>query len=491
MIGGGRNRERQVNRVGENVAEVRSLPLVVDLDGTLLKSDLLIESFFSLLSSRPLHALAALVALANGKAALKARIADSAVVDLSRLPLNEDFLAILRREKADGRKIYLASASHGRYVRPLAEHLGLFDGVFASDDAVNLAGAAKAAALCEAFGEGGFDYAGDAAADFAVWRKARQALVVNAAAGVIARARAELPRVRVIGSRSASWRDWLRALRVHQWAKNLLIFVPPLAGHRFGPVLLECLVAFFSFSLCASSVYLLNDLVDMRSDRHHPSKGRRPFASGALPLLHGLAVAPVLLATSLALAWRQPWQFLLVLLGYYGLTLGYSLLLKRKMTTDIVTLACLYGIRLVAGSVAAGVPLSPWLAAFSIFLFLSLALVKRCTELIVRAEAGQGDPPGRGYRLRDLPVLEAMAAASGYLAVLVMALYINSPAVVTLYRRPGLLWLSCVILIHWVSRMLIITHRGEMHDDPMIFAATDRGSLISAGLMAAVFLAGM
>jgi len=243
------------------------------------------------------------------------------------------------------------------------------------------------------------------------------------------------------------------------------------------------LLAFLSFGFCASSVYLLNDLLDLANDRRHPSKCRRPFAAGLIPLTHGLVLIPILIVISVVLALGLPRLFLVVLASYYLLTLGYSLWLKRRVMVDVVLLACLYGIRVVAGGVAVAVPLSVWLVAFSLFLFFSLALVKRCTELIDHVGKGAGDPPGRGYRQEDLPILESMATASGYISVLVLALYINNPVVGHLYTVPELLWPICAILLYWISRILVLTHRGEMHDDPVIFAVTDRISLISGVLM--------
>ena len=461
------------------------VPLVVDLDGTLIKTDLLIESLLSLLSHRPLHAVAAIGALRFGKAAMKARIAALIDLPVAVLPMNEDVLALVRAEKAAGRRVYLASASNHKYVEAVATHLGLFDGVFASDGNTNMGGAVKAAALCEAFGEGAFDYAGDAEVDMEVWAKARGGVVVDGSPSLLRKVRARFPHLTEISSPKRGLGTYARALRPHQWLKNLLIFIPALAAHAFGAALGNGLVAFASFSLCASSVYLLNDLVDLNNDREHPTKSRRPFACGALPLTYGLVLFPILLLAAVSLALLLPQRFLIVLSGYYALTVAYSFRLKKKMAIDVVTLAGLYGVRLVAGAAAAAVPLSSWLSAFAIFLFFSLALVKRCTELIGRIEAGKGDPSGRGYRLGDVPVLLAMASAAGYVSVLVMALYIDSPAVSALYRSPERLWAVCIVLVYWISRVLLLTQRGEMHDDPVVFAATDRVSIISVGLIGA------
>jgi 4-hydroxybenzoate polyprenyltransferase len=459
-------------------------PLVVDLDGTLIRSDILIETFLGLLSTRPLQAFAALLSLSRGRAALKARVAEQVALEPGTLPFSEELLVFLRAERAKGRRLYLASAAHESYVRDVAAHLGLFDGVFASNGSTNLKGATKARALIDAFGHGGFDYAGNDPVDLAVWDEARGVVAVNASADLIRTVRARFPDAVIIAPNKASLADYGRALRFHQWLKNLLVFVPAFTAHRTdGETFIACLLAFLSFSLCASSVYLLNDLLDLRSDRDHPTKRHRPFAAGRLDLLHGAALCPATLLLAMALGLLLPWKFLEMLGAYCVLTLSYSLYLKRTTMLDVVTLACLYGMRLMAGAAAVTVPLSPWLLTFAFFLFLSLALVKRWTELSDRIAMGKGDPVGRAYRLTDLPIIQTMAAASGYIAVMIFGLYINSATVAQLYARPDYLWAIPVILLYWISRVLILTHRREMHDDPVLFAAKDRTSLVCAGLM--------
>ena len=466
--------------------------LVVDLDGTLLKSDLLVESFFSLLASRPLGALASLAALRRGKAAFKARLAEQVTLQIGNLPWRGDLLAYLQAERARGRRIYLASASDRRLVDAVAAELGMFDGVFASDGAANLRGAAKAAALVQAFGAGGFDYVGNEAVDFAVWEQAGGILVAGAAPALQQAVQARWPEARVFPLRPAGLRDYVRQLRVHQWLKNLLLLLPAIAAHRFDLATLAlCLTGLLSFSLCASGVYVLNDLVDLERDRRHPTKRDRPFAAGTIPIFHGLLMVPVLVLAALLLALLLPPLFIAVLGGYFVLTMGYSLWLKRQMMLDVVALACLYGIRLLAGGAASGVELSAWLAALSLFLFCSLALTKRCTELTDRIARGAGNPIGRDYVLGDLPILQILAGVSGFTAILVLALYVNSDTVRALYRRPEGLWALCVIMIYWVGRVQILAHRGQMHDDPVVFAATDRISLICAGLAVIVLLASL
>lgn len=466
------------------------VPLVVDLDGTLIRSDLLVESYFALLAAQPVTALRTLAALRQGKAVLKARIADEAVIELHTLPFDPAVLDFLRREKAKGRRIYLASATDRRFVAQVAGHIGLFDGAFGSDGETNLSGARKAELLCREFGEKGFDYIGNAWVDVAVWQRCATPIVANASPRLAERLRRRFPAVVQVGTYRPRLSDYTRAMRVHQWLKNILIFVPMLAGHVLtGEAVLASLVAFVAFSLCASSVYLLNDLLDLANDRAHETKRHRPLASGAVPMLHGAAMIPLLLLGSLLLGLLLPPAFLALLGAYYVATMAYSLMLKRRLLVDVMTLSLLYTLRMLAGGAAVGVMISPWLMGFSIFLFLCLAIVKRYTELEACARQGREMPRGRGYMVADAPMLGSLGAASGYAAVLVLALYINSPEVSRLYAHPNYLWLVCVLLLYWISRVLMIAHRGEMNDDPVIFAAKDRISLAVGAATLAVVVA--
>jgi 4-hydroxybenzoate polyprenyltransferase/phosphoserine phosphatase len=467
-------------------------PLVVDLDGTLLRSDLLVESFSATVATRPLKALGGLLALRDGKAALKARLAQDVQLDFAPMPWNEDLLDLLAAERARGRRLYLASAADRSLVEAVAAHFGFFDGVFASDGTTNLSGSAKAAALCAAFGEGGFDYAGNDKVDLKVWEKAAGVLVVNANAKLARKAVSRWPNATVLGQLRAEPRAYIKAMRVHQWAKNLLLVMPMLGAHLIDTAdVVHCLIAFMAFSLCASSVYLMNDLADLARDRRHRTKRPRPFAAGTVPMLHGLVMIPILLVASFGLAVLLPPYFVALLAIYYGITVAYSMGLKRQLMVDVVVLSLLYGIRLYAGAVAVGVPMSAWLGAFSMFLFTSLALIKRSAELADRSANGLGDPSGRDYRLSDLPVLEALAAASGFTAVLVMGLYVSSDAVRLLYSSPNRLFLICSVLVYWLGRILVLTHRNEMHEDPVFFAVTDRASQVCALLCLVIFAASL
>jgi len=282
---------------------------------------------------------------------------------------------------------------------------------------------------------------------------------------------------------------YVRALRPHQWLKNLLVALPVVAAHDYSPtMLLTVVVAFVSFSLCASSVYLINDMLDLPHDRAHAEKRHRPFAAGIVPIRHGVGLFTLTASLALATALLLPWPFLLAISGYFTLSMAYATFLKRKLMIDVVALAALYGIRVLAGGAATGIILSDWLVGFCFFMFLSLALVKRATEIIALPEAEAGALKGRGYRSGDLPIIQALTAASGLVAVLVLALYINSPEVKLLYSRPELLWGMCLILVYWLGRVFFLTGRGEMQQDPVIFAVTDRNSLLSGAVVGLVFL---
>lgn len=474
--------------------------LVVDLDGTLVRSDMLLETFWSAFAHSWKTPFRAVQSLAMGRAVLKQRMAGDGPVDVDRLPYNASVLDYIARWRAEGGRTALVTASNQDVAARIAEHLGVFDEVYGSDGATNLKGENKARFLVGRYGDRGFDYIGDARADVPVWQKAMRAIMVNVPP-VVRRAVEGAGRGpgREIVDLSASLPHaalphagaWGRVMRPHQWMKNLLVFLPLLAAHRIdGESLLLAALAFVAFSLVASSVYVLNDLLDLASDRAHPRKRNRPFASGALPLVHGTWLAPGLLLAGLGVAMLLGQQFLLVILGYYAATMAYSLVLKRQPVIDICTLAGLYTLRIVAGGVATGIEISVWLLAFSIFFFFSLAAVKRQAELVDGKARGLAGAHGRGYRIEDLQLVTAMATASGYIAILVLALYINSPDVTELYRNPPVLWGICMVMFYWINRIVMLTHRGEMHDDPVVFAATDKTSLICFATVVALAVGG-
>jgi len=463
-------------------------PLVVDLDGTLLRSDLLMETAMAFVRSKPLQVFKMLGWLLKGKAALKEGLALETEIDVSVLPYDAQIIEMIQAEKAGGRMIVLATASHVSLAERIAEHLQLFDLVLASNTNRNLSGNNKRDLLVAHYGEGGFDYIGNSKDDLPIWKVSRQAYVVNPDQGVESRVEAMTQVEPTIRTNTASVRDWRKALRMHQWLKNALIFVPLLAAHRFVQLdlLRDGVFAFFCFGLCASSVYILNDLLDLCDDRHHKSKCHRPFASGRLSIKAGLILVPTLLLTAFGAALvLLPWQFSAVMAAYYGLTLAYSLQLKRLMAWDVIALAMLYTARIIAGVAAFNLTLTFWILAFSMFIFLSLAMVKRYAELRdARAREVNTFARGRGYYPGDLDMIASLGASSGYLAVMVLALYIQDAKTTALYVTPHVIWLACPLLLFWVTRVWMLTHRGQMNEDPVVFAIRDRTSQ----LIGAVFL---
>ena len=458
-------------------------PLVVDLDGTLIQTDLLHETTLLLARQQP-WALALLpLWLSKGKASMKQRIVDVVQPDFASLPYQQELLKWLQSERQAGRRLVLCTASDERLARGVADHLGLFDEVMGSDGRTNLSGESKAARLVDRFGEGGYDYAGNSSDDLPVWAHARQAIVVSASARVRAAAQRQGKVAREFDGPQASLTTWLKALRLHQWLKNLLVFLPLLGAFRFDAgLLVQALLAFLAYGLCASSVYVVNDLMDLESDRIHPRKRLRPFASGAISVPKALLATVLLLAGSALIAARLPQAFGLTLLVYYALTLAYTFFLKRRVLVDCVTLGMLYTLRIVAGVAATGLPHSFWFLAFPLFLFLSLAFVKRYSELQGLLALGRTGAAGRGYLASDAPLVMAMGVAAGFCAVLLLALYLNSDVVVQRYMHPERLWLTLPVVLYWVVRMWMQAQRGHLSDDPVVFAVKDRYSLACAAL---------
>ena len=460
-------------------------PLVVDLDGTLIRSDVLVEMGITCLARQPMIACMLPIWMMKGKAFFKRRICQSVTLDVSTFPYDDAVLTRIRAAKAEGRPVYLASAADGSVVEAIAQHLGVFDGWFASDGKVNLSATAKANRLVEAFGAKGFDYIGNGKADLAVWSKAAVAIAVRAPPNVARHLELLASPVEYLVRRQSNAKAWLLLLRPHQWAKNALVGVPLLTSHQFNlDAIFHVALAFIAFSVCASSAYILNDLVDLQADRAHPTKCKRPIASGDLPIVSSILLAPALLIVAFGTAILVSPAFSFVLATYYLGTTAYSFLLKSKIMLDVVALAGLYTIRVIAGAVAIGVQASEWLLAFSMFIFLSLALIKRHAEMSMRLIACLPDPENRNYKVGDLAVITSLSAASGFSAVIVFALYLSSNTVRELYVRPEVLWLVCPLLIYWISRALILSQRGLMDEDPVIFAMSDKVSLLTGVLIA-------
>jgi len=455
-----------------------SVPLAVDLDGTLIRTDSLLESLMPLLKANPFLFVALFFWLARGKAYLKRQVALRVIPDISSLPYNLDILNFLRDQHLSNRTLILATGADQLMAQQIADYLHVFDSVIASNGKNNLTGEKKKERLVAEFGIGGFDYLGNDRKDLFVWQAARRAIVVGSKT-FIDRICARLSNVeRVFQIKTAGWPEWIRALRLYHWLKNLLVFVPLVAAHRFSEISLLLLAgtAFLSFGFCASSVYILNDLLDLPDDRKHPRKRSRPFASGILPLTAGIAAAPMLLGFSIVIGLTLPLPFFFMLGIYYTTTLAYSFRLKKIVILDVIVLAMLFTIRMMAGSAAVDVWPSSWLLAHSMFLFISLALVKRYAELVtMRIEHGRA-AKARSYVASDSELLAAMGIASAFISVLVLVLYITSGAAQRIYIHHNLIWLACPALLYWLCYIWLTAHRGGMHDDPMIFALKDRVS---------------
>lgn len=471
---------------------MNTAPLIVDLDGTLIHTDMLHESALRVSRDRPFDVLRIPLWLLQGKAVLKRELADRSSFDAALLPYNEALLAWLKEQRAGGRRLVLCTASDRAIADAVAGHLGVFDEVLASDGDVNLAGHRKADVLAAQYGHGGFDYVGNSSADLKVWQRARKAIVVNASAGLARKAAALCGVEREFPPPPRGLKAWRKVLRVHQWMKNLLLFMPLVAAHELAQpeAWITLVLAFVSFSLCASTVYIANDLFDLESDRAHPRKRMRPFASGTVAAWKGVLLAPLLLGVSLVLGAMVGPPFLRWLLFYFVLTCVYSMGLKRVILLDCITLAMLYTLRITAGAAALAMPLSFWLLAFSVFLFLSLAFVKRYAELQTQALAGNQKVHGRGYYTSDEPLVLNLGVTAGYASAVVLALYLNSENVLVLYQWPEAMWGAVPVLLFWISWIWMQAHRGRMHDDPLVFAVKDRASQLAGLVFGAVLVIG-
>ncbi len=467
-------------------------PLCVDLDGTLVKTDTFAQALLLLIRTRPATLFFLPRWAVGGLAAFKRRIAQKITLDPAVLPYHSGLLTFLHSEREKGRELILATASDALPAHAIAAHLGFFSDVIASDGQTNLKATRKRDALIARFGEKGFDYAGNASDDLPVWDAAQGIIAVNPCAPV--RRALKKRSARIFEDRTPKPAAWLKALRVHHWLKNMLIFLPMFLAHELTtPALyIKAAIAFLAFSLTASAIYIFNDLFDLHADQHHPRKRRRPFAAGDLSLLAAAVVAPLLVVASLSIACFLPSAFMTVLLIYLAATTLYSWRFKQIALLDVMTLAGLFALRIFAGTAAYGIETSTWLIAFSIFLFFSLAMVKRYAEL---REATQENPEsvrgrGRGYSAADLPLLAGFGAGSGCVSVLVLALYINSEKVVQFYKTPAVLWLLCPLLLYWIARVWLLASRGELSDDPLDFAARDPQTWLIGALSAAVLIFG-
>ncbi len=470
-----------------------SLPLCVDLDGTLIQTDSLWESCLRLISQKPFMLLLLPFWLLLGKAGFKQKVSEYAELAADSLPYNTALLKYLTQQRLHNRHLVLVTAANKKIAESIAEHLNIFDEILASDESHNLSGKNKAKVLTDKFGEKGFVYAGNATIDLGVWQHAAAAIVVNASQTVLTKAKQICPVEEIFtASQSLSLKLILRAIRIHQWAKNILIFTALILSHSWfnTEALTSIIFAFFSFSFAASSIYIINDLIDLEADRKHATKKNRPLAAGHLSIPLALMIVPVLLLLSFGLASQINENFISILIIYLVLTITYSLILKPIALLDVITLTSLYTIRIIAGAIAIAVPLSYWLLAFSMFIFLSLALIKRFSELKNLSQLGETSAASRGYHVNDLPAVSLFGISSGYISTLILVLYTHDLQASTLYTQPDWLWFVAIAVLYWISRMWLLAFRGQMNEDPVLFAIHDRTSyFVTLFIAISLFLA--
>ena len=476
---------------GTRLARETQPVLCVDLDGTLIRGDLLWECVVALLKTHPATLLLLPFWLLRGRAYVKRQLATRVHLDPDRLSYQQPVLDLLRQEKLANRRIVLVTASDRHLAEAVAGHLGLFDEVHASDGEINLKGSAKARFLSERYRDSGFEYVGDSSADLEVWRRAQAAYVVGASTMAHQAASVTTVKANFVTSH-ASWRTWISALRGHHWAKNLLLFLPLALSHNLTLTpIVRTAVGFVLYGCCASGLYILKDLLDLHSDREHPWKKDRPFAAGEISILEGLLVSLTLLGTSLVIGSLLDLRFGLALLGYATLTVVYSLYLKKVALLDVFVLSSFYSFRILAGALISSTPLSQWFLAFSLFFFLSLAMAKRYSELLHATDLVASGNSGRGYHVNDRELLLSLGVGSAFSAVVIFSLYVHSPEVRVLYLSPEYLFLLCPIVLYWLSRTWLLAHRGELREDPVTLAMRDRVSYTVAFAALVVIAASM
>jgi len=466
------------------------IPLVVDLDGTLTPTDTLIEETIRLVKRNPLKGFLIPYRLLYGRAAFKSYIAVNSIFSAENLPLRQSFVDYLTTEKRKGRRIILATAAHRSIAEPVAAKLGLFEEVLASEGSLNLKGEAKLAAIRKSVGEP-FAYAGDSAADLPIWKAAKAAVLVGVSSKIASTVRRDTPVEREFPRLETNAAVWVRALRIHQWLKNLLLFVPLLTAFSFlePGKFITMSIAFLAFSFAASAGYVINDILDIDSDRLHLRKRNRPFANASITIPAGFLATVGLLAAACLLAATISVHFLAMLMVYLTFTSAYSWVFKQYVLIDVLMLSLLYTLRIISGSVAVDITTSSWLLAFSVFIFFSLALVKRCSELVSLGQIGHQAAHGRDYRVSDLVVLWPLGVGAALSSVVVFGLFISAQETQARYASSQLLWLVAFCLIYWLGHLWIKTARGEMYDDPLVFAVKDCVSRMTILIMILATLA--
>ena len=465
---------------------LHNTPLCVDLDGTLLKTDTIYELAFRVIKQAPWIVFSLLIELLKGKQRLKKYLSERCALDPALLPYNPNFLAFLREQHQQGRPLHLVTGCNEKTANEIAAYLGLFTSVIASDENINLTGNKKAQRLVLEFGAKGFYYAGNDSVDIPVWEQCREPLLVNCGPLVKKSIMQQVTFSNVFDEQSLTVKPYIKAIRLHQWAKNSLLIISALTAHVLldAQIFFSLTLAFFAFGCCASFSYIINDLLDLDADRQHHNKKYRPFAAGTVSIVAGMGLAAMLLVLALLLAMHLNYRFGVLLVLYFITTNLYSFKLKAIPILDVAVLAGLYTLRVIAGSIAIDLEPSFWLIAFSAFLFFSLAIVKRLSELLYLVNSHDKPVKARGYVSEDISTLQSLGGASAIAAVLVLALYINSDDVRILYNSPRHLWLLCPVILVWLGRVWLITGRGKMHDDPVVFALKDRVSwlILAAGI---------
>ncbi|KJS20084.1 MAG: UbiA prenyltransferase [Hoeflea sp. BRH_c9] len=472
------------------VSDNRHVPLCIDLDGTLVATDTLWEGLVSVLIRRPWLIFAAIAWALSGKAVLKREVAARYQGKGGDWPYRAEVIERIKLARTEGQPVWLVTGAAESTATAIAGHLGLFDRVLHSSDSENLTARRKRERLVALCGDGGFDYAGNSRDDVAVFDAARRVIIVAPDRAVKRWSRQHDAEVLPLAKISPL--AIFKSIRVHQWLKNVLIAVPLVLNHEYAiaGLVLAALAAFFSFSFLASAVYIINDIADLANDRQHPRKRLRPLASGAVSIPVVSVVAVVLVLASVGLASLLPPLFWAVLALYAVITTAYTFVLKRKLLVDVFTLAGLYTVRIIAGAAATGIELSFWLLAFSIFFFLSLALVKRYVELDELAEADGTPLKGRSYMGCDKDMIGQAGVASAFSAAMVLALYVDSTEVAAMYPQASLLWPLCPLILYMLLRIWILARRSQMHEDPVVFIMRDwRSQMTTAAGACLVILA--
>jgi len=457
-------------------------PLFVDMDGTLVSTDTLWESCLLFLKRHPLRLWKIFIWLFHGKAYFKEQIALNVSLNAELLPYKDEVVKYISHAKAKSRDVYLITAANQRIASSVSKKIKIFTSAIGSDSKMNLKGKNKLEAIRNIIGTNKFDYIGDSKVDIPIWNEAHTAIIGSNKDKLANMLKKDKDKIVILPTcRTNFFKKWIKALRLHQWSKNGLLFLALFMSHRIIEInlLKQTVIAFFSFSLSASAVYILNDLFDLETDRKHPSKKNRPFAAGHLSIANGVLAIPILIIISFVLAIGfLPIAFAIILIIYLFTTTSYSLYLKEQLFLDVVILGALYTLRVIAGGLAVGIEVSTWLLGFSMFFFLSLAFMKRYADLLLMKNNKQRELFGRGYSVIDLDIVQKLGISSGFISLLILALYIKGDQVMILYTLPELIWLTIPILLYWLMRMWFVTHKGKMTDDPIIFAIKDKSSYV-------------